>query len=83
MLDNRLRVRFPLLQLWLALVQAALPPGHRPNRRRAKLEQELQAYGSQLSEEQRRAALAEHEMREREYSRLQVRPGWGMAGQPG
>lgn len=39
--------------------------------RRAKLEQELQAYGSQLSEEQRRAALAEHEMREREYSRLQ------------
>ncbi len=44
-------------------------------RRRAKLEQELQAYGSQLSEEQRRAALAEHEMREREYSRLQVRLG--------
>ncbi|EFN54238.1 hypothetical protein CHLNCDRAFT_135759 [Chlorella variabilis] len=37
--------------------------------RRAKLEQELQSYS--LSEEQRAAALAEHEKREREYSRLQ------------
>ncbi|PRW59736.1 serine threonine- kinase tricorner-like [Chlorella sorokiniana] len=38
--------------------------------RRAALEQELQSY-PQLSEEQRAAALAEHERREREYSRLQ------------
>ena len=38
--------------------------------RRAKLEQELQQY-PQLSAEQRAAALAEHERREREYSRLQ------------
>ncbi|PSC69607.1 serine threonine kinase 19 [Micractinium conductrix] len=37
--------------------------------RRAKLEEELQAEA--LSEEQRRAALAEHDAREREYSRLQ------------
>lgn len=38
--------------------------------RRAALEEELQSY-PQLSEEQRAAALAEHERREREYSRLQ------------
>ncbi|KAI3435734.1 hypothetical protein D9Q98_001792 [Chlorella vulgaris] len=37
--------------------------------RRAKLEQELQSHA--VSEEQRAAALADHEKREREYSRLQ------------
>lgn len=37
--------------------------------RRAKLEQELEMHA--LSEEQRRAALAEHEDKEREFSRLQ------------
>lgn len=37
--------------------------------RRTKLEQELQA--DQLSDEQRAAALADHEQREREFSRLQ------------
>ena len=45
-------------------------PSHVPSSRRAALEQELQSY-PQLSEEQRAAALAEHERREREYSRLQ------------
>lgn len=48
-----------------------MPPPHVlcPHRR-AALEEELQSY-PQLSEEQRAAALAEHERREREYSRLQ------------
>lgn len=50
------------------------PPGrpacHPRSHRRAALEQELQSY-PQLSEEQRAAALADHEKREREYSRLQ------------
>jgi serine/threonine protein kinase len=73
---HRLSTALPPLRFhWLPGFQHALLPhtwlpSHAPHPfRRAKLEQELQAH--QLSDEQRAAALADHERREREFSRLQ------------
>ena len=60
------------VSFWPPACPAATHLGPLPHphlHRRAKLEQELQAH--QLSDEQRAAALADHERREREFSRLQ------------